>query len=154
MKNSAVFRFVLLFIIFLPFLVPGPCFAFQEHGAREGLYVHELAHICFGSSMLWLFFMIKKSLYWEKKCWKAMALGALILVFWNVMTFLGHILGPRSLYFCDLTPPTNKSLTFWIWYFAKFDTVICCLSMICFYVGLKRLNRTISCSDNKGKGKR
>ncbi len=150
MKNSAAFRLVfLLSVLLFLSLMPQPCLAFQEHGATEGLFAHQLAHICFGSSMLWLFFMIKKSIYWKKKCWKAIALGAIILVFWNIMTFIGHILAPRSQYLCDITIPANRGIGFWIWYLTKFDTLVSCLSMTCFFLGLRTLNRSIKTAGGK-----
>ncbi len=144
MKNSVSIRLIsLLSVPILLFLMPKPCFAFQEHGPMEGLYIHLLAHICFFSSMLWLFFMIKKSTYWAKKWWKDIALGGLLLAFWNIMTFVGHILGPKEFYFCNNTLAVKRDITFWIWYFTKFDTIVCCLSMVFFLWGLKRLNRAI-----------
>jgi len=149
MKNSAAFRLVfLLFILLFLFLMPKPCLAFQEHGAMEGLYIHQLAHICFFSSMLWLFLMIKKNSYWQKKWWKAIAIGALMLALWNVMTFIGHILGPKNIYLCNKTPAEKRDITFWIWYITKFDTIVCCLSMIFFFLGLRRIHRAI---DLQGK---
>ncbi len=139
MTRSLFFSSILLIT-----LEPEICLAFQEHGALEGLYIHQLAHICFGSAMLWLFFMIRRSDFWLQKWWKAIAFGGLILAFWNVMTFVGHMLGGYSLYCHTSQSPPVSNYLFWLWYFTKFDTVACCMSMLFFYLGLKRLSKSIS----------
>ncbi len=142
MKSSHLLH-ILIIVIISCILYPKSCYAFQEHGAKEGLYIHQLAHVCFGSAMLWLFFMIKKSAFWLKKWWKAIAIGGLGLAFWNVMTFVGHLLGPYNVY-CHNESVTSNNGLFWLWYITKFDTVVCCLSMVFFYLGLRRLNNSIT----------
>ncbi len=143
MKRLSVF-----FIVIVVFtMLPSQCLAFQEHGAREGLYIHQLAHICFGSSMLWLFFMILRSSFWQKMWWKAIAMGALTLAFWNVMTFVGHFLGLSVGFSCASLLVSLNTTKFWIWYLTKFDTVVSCIAMLFFYLGLRRLNRSLSMSE-------
>ena len=140
-----------IYIVFLLFLMlnPSTCYAFQEHGPKEGFYIHLLAHVCFGSSMFWLFFMIKKSNFWVKKCWKTIAIGALILAFWNVTTFTGHILSRFGDYYCDTIKYVHQNILFWVWYFIRFDTLISFLSMLCFYIGLKRLDGCIKTTETR-----
>ena len=91
--------------------------------------------------------MIKRSGFWLKQWWKAIAIGALGLAFWNVMTFIGHFLGPYNDYCRARSIPAEDAL-FWLWYITKFDTIICCLSMLFFYLGLKRLDDSISVTDS------
>lgn len=135
---------VLILVVVLLLLFPASCLAFQEHGPIEGLYMHQLAHICFGSSMFWLFFMIFKGAFWQRIWWRSIAVGALVLAFWNVMTFVGHMFRNYSIYKCPGEQFVAHSAGFWLWYLTKFDTVICCVAIFFFYMGLRRLNQSIS----------
>ena len=143
---------IIFTILFFSLLIPSNCLAFQEHGASEGLYIHQLAHICFGSSMLWLFFMIFRSTFWQKRWWKAIAMGALTLAFWNVLTFIGHGMGQSVDPTCTNLVTSLDKKRFWIWYITKFDTIVACMAMLFFYLGLRRLNRFISMEET-GAGK-
>ncbi len=145
-RNLIIFHKIsFFFILFLP----SNSFAFQEHGATEGIFIHLLGHVCFGSSMLWLFFMIRKSSFWEKDWWKAISYGALVLAFWNVTTFIGHVINPFSPFSCPQIEMVEGNLGFLIWYFSKLDNLICIFAMSLFYIGLKRLKGSLLEKDNE-----
>ncbi len=141
MKRMIIFEVAILL------LFPVSCFAFQEHGPIEGLYMHQLAHICFGSSMFWFFFMIYRGAFWQKTWWRSIAIGALVLAFWNVVTFVGHIFRNYSIYTCSAQQFVAVRASFWLWYLTKLDTIICCVAIFFFYIGLKRLNKSITASN-------
>jgi len=142
---NAFFISVLLFMI----CFPDCAHAFQEHGAREGVYVHQLGHICFGAAMLWLFFMIKRSSIWQKSCWKLVAAGFLLLAAWNVVTFTGHMISLYSLVNCPSSVPPQAGLKFWTWYVCKLDNVVCVSAMLLFYAGLKGLLEHLRSEEQK-----
>jgi len=129
---AAIFLCIALF-------APRAVFAFQEHGAREGMYVHQLGHVCFGAAMAWLYFMIRGSSFWEKRCWKSVAVGSALLALWNVVTFTGHIISLYSLSNCPASLPEEAGIRFWIWYACKLDNLVCVAAMFFFYVGLRQL---------------
>ncbi len=136
MKNRPWFpAFALLACqIFFPDIV----MAFQAHGPKEGLCVHQLGHVCFLAAMIWLYFMIRNSSFWQKKCWRSFAYGCAMLALWNVVAFTGHIL---SLYRVNNFSPglqQGPNALFWIWYACKLDHLICVPAMYFFYRGLKR----------------
>ena len=115
-----------------------PALAFQEHGPPEGLYIHQLAHICLALSMIGLWYGIRSSRFRKDQGWQRMAIGAALLTVWNIMTFTGHIL---SLY----TMPAmrqNNGVPAWMeltWHILKLDNIVCVAAMLYFYAGLKRL---------------
>ncbi len=136
--TGRIFYLSLAFLLF-HMALPHVALAFQEHGAREGLYVHLLAHICFGAAMLWLFLMIKNSDIWQQRHWRFIAWGAALLTFWNVDTFAGHIISLLHPERCLPIMHTSTELIFWVWYVCKLDHLVCVTAMIFFYLGLKQL---------------
>ncbi len=133
-------------------LDPRIALAFQEHGAKEGLYVHQLGHICFGAAMAWLFFMIRRSSFWRRRCWKSVAAGSALLALWNAVTFTGHIISLYSLKNCPTTLPQDAGLKFWVWYSCKLDNIICVAAMCFFYAGLKQLLEHLKSEEPGDKG--
>lgn len=114
--------------------------AFQAHGPKEGLFVHQLGHICFWAVMVWLYFMIRNSSFRQKKCWRFIARGSAMLALWNLVAFTGHIISRYySFNQCSAGLPQDQTLIFWIWYVCKLDHIVCVPAMFFFYAGLKRL---------------
>ncbi len=69
---------------------PGPAEATQQHGGPEGLVAHQLAHLFFIFSMIYLyrgisrFEQIHTGLEWIRR-------SAALFVVWNLITFLTHM---------------------------------------------------------------
>ena len=121
--------------VFFPDIV----LAFQAHGPKEGLLVHQLGHVCFFAVMVWLYFMIRKSSFWQKKCWRSIARGSAMLALWNVVAFTGHILSLYRVNNFSSGLQQGPNLIFWIWYACKLDHLVCVPALFFFYAGLKQL---------------
>lgn len=118
-----------------------PAYAFQEHGAPEGLYIHQLGHILFALSMAGLWHGIKVSRLWTSRAWRYIAAGALLLIIWNLTTFTGHLL---SLYVIPALQGQGASIPNWttiVWDITRVDNIICVAAMLCFLAGLKGIER-------------
>ncbi len=129
-----------------------PALAFQEHGPPEGLYIHQLAHICLALSMIGLWYGIRHSRFRKDQGWQRMAIGAALLTVWNIMTFTGHIL---SLYTMPAMRQSNAGVPAWMeltWHILKLDNIVCVAAMLYFYAGLKRLLQdTHPAADERGQ---
>ncbi len=130
-------------------LAPEPAHAIQAHGPPEGIYVHQIGHVLFGMAMLGFALRIRVSRLMVRKSWQLMALGALLLFFWNGWAFVAHILAakvPASDFI------TNKEgIRMWLlihnpvdllYYIFKMDHILCVPAIFCIYRSLKRMNES------------
>jgi hypothetical protein len=124
-----------------------PAYAFQEHGAPEGLYIHQLAHIFFALSMTGLWYGIRSSKrFRDDRGWQLIAAGAALLTLWNVITFTGHIL---SIFIQSSQKQGADTIPLWMewtWHILKLDNIVCVAAMLYFYAGLRKLLRSASVS--------
>lgn len=134
-SNMHVLVFILL-VTLLVLLGSDPAEAFQEHGAREGMYIHLLGHVCFAISMAGLWYGIRQSRLGQIQSWRYMAAGALFLVLWNVMTFSGHVL---SHFVLNKTSDNLHNGITMVWKLSKLDNIVCLTAMLCFYAGLRKM---------------
>ena len=70
---------------------PGNAWAVQSHGAPEGLYVHQLAHIFYTCAMCYLFWDVRRSEF-KSKGWRFLQIFCVFIVLWNIVAFTGHSL--------------------------------------------------------------
>lgn len=66
------------------------CWALQSHGAPEGIYVHQMAHLLFMGSLGYLYWHTRKSPVIESKGWKYLQIFCFFLIIWNLVAFTGH----------------------------------------------------------------
>ena len=64
--------------------------ALQTHGAPEGIYVHQMAHVLFLVALLYLFWHTRKTQETSSQGWRFFQLFCLLLAAWNVLAFTGH----------------------------------------------------------------
>ena len=64
--------------------------ALQSHGAREGLYVHQMAHLLFMGALAYLYWHTRYSPVLISKGWKYLQLFCVLLLCWNLLAFAGH----------------------------------------------------------------
>ncbi|MFH1217338.1 MAG: hypothetical protein V1706_12625 [Pseudomonadota bacterium] len=135
---------ILLAALFL--LWPQPAHALQTHLGLEGIYVHQGAHIFFTLSMIIFSMNIRRSPLSTKKPWRFFLWGALLLAFWNLWAFSGHIieyLVPAENF--TFTPtPFSPGLVISSWremayFFLQMDHILCLPSLVCFYLALKAI---------------
>jgi len=137
--------------LLLMILIVFPCdaWAVQSHGAREGLYVHQLAHVFYTASMGYLFLGIRRSSF-TSKGWLFLQAFCVFIILWNVAAFTGHSLTPymdSSFFVAEngylstrlLGPFTNLKLFV---YFTKLDHLFSIPALLCLYLGMKGLYRS------------
>jgi hypothetical protein len=64
--------------------------ALQTHGAPEGLYVHQMAHLLFIGALAYLYWHTRRTQETSGKGWKYFQLFCLFLIAWNALAFTGH----------------------------------------------------------------
>jgi hypothetical protein len=65
--------------------------AVQEHGDPEGFFVHQLAHLIFIASMVFMMHVLKKPTVSRVKGWRSIRWAALFFLLWNADAFIAHI---------------------------------------------------------------
>lgn len=150
MNSSKKIRLIFpLFFLLVLTVFPVNAWAFQGHGAREGLYVHQLAHVFYTASMGYLFWGIRKSSF-KSRGWLFLQAFCFFIILWNVVAFTGHSLASyvdSSFYLSENGylstrlpgPFTNIKL---LVYFTKLDHLFSIPALLCLYLGMKGLYRS------------
>jgi hypothetical protein len=129
-----VFSLIVLAVL-CNWLLPESVPAVQEHGAPEGIYSHQGAHLFFIASMVLLVY-----------CYIQYA--AFFFILWNADAFTAHFLDEQSgILDTALAAPgkiridveENLPALAWFYYFAKLDHLLCVPAMAFLYAGLRRL---------------
>jgi hypothetical protein len=123
-----------------------PALATQTHGAPEGLYVHQLAHLFFIVSMGSLEFWLRQRNLVLEPGWKYIQLAAILFILWNIDAMLVHfmdehitILGIKKIDFWHIRIESLQgqySLTV-LYYLLKLDHLFCVPAMFFLYRGLR-----------------
>lgn len=128
----------------------GEAWALQVHGAPEGLYVHQMAHLHYIFALGYFYWDIRRTSF-TGRGWRYLQVFCLLMTCWNLLAFVGHIAGayldPQSLrqtggYLgtCLLGPITfNKGLYF----VAKLDHLLYVPAMFFLFLGLRSFYRSI-----------
>lgn len=64
--------------------------ALQSHGAPEGIYVHQMAHLLFMGALGYLYWHTRKSPPIKSNGWKYLQIFCFFLIAWNLIAFTGH----------------------------------------------------------------
>ncbi|WP_153304805.1 hypothetical protein [Desulfocapsa sulfexigens] len=134
---------------------PENAWAVQSHGAPEGLYVHQLAHIFYTAAMCYLIWGIRQSAF-KSQGWRYLQICCVFMILWNIVAFTGHSLAAfvDSVHFTReggyLTtrlqgPLTNVKLWF---YFTKLDHLFSVPALYFLYLAMKGIYRS-SCEEEK-----
>lgn len=154
MKNTA--RTIPFLLLLTLSVFPGNAWAVQSHGAPEGLYVHQLAHVFYTAAMCYLFWGIRQSAF-RARGWRFLQVFCVFTILWNVVAFTGHSLAAfiDSAHFTSgqtgyLTsrlhgPLTNVKL---LYYFTKLDHLFSVPSLFFLYLGMKEIYRN-SCEEEE-----
>lgn len=125
-----------------------PAFATQAHSAPEGLYAHQLAHIFFIISMGVLIYWLGARRLVRSAGWRHIQYAALFFILWNVDAFIVHLLEEQlavidiqqiNPWQIHITAPHHSKALAWLYYFAKFDHLLCVPALLFLYIGLRRL---------------
>lgn len=140
---------IFAFFAFLLFL-PDTCYGLQSHGAPEGLYVHQMAHIFFIVGLVYLNWDIKRRSLTEPG-WPYLRMFCILMICWNIVAFTGHFVGElipsdhiqkgeSYLLGRMLGPFTAAKL---IYYFAKFDHLLAVPAQIFLYLALRTMRNSL-----------
>jgi len=89
MKNRPVLKIIPLLLLVL-FSEPGNAWALQSHGAPEGHFVHQMAHLLFLGSLLYLYWHTRHAPALVSSGWKYLQIFCIIFTCWNILAFVGH----------------------------------------------------------------
>jgi len=125
-----------------------PAFATQTHGAPEGIYAHQMAHLFFMFSMGTLIYWLRARRLVEETGWRYIQYAAFFLILWNIDAFVVHLLDEMpgilrveriNFWQIRIQASSNlKSLEI-LYYIAKLDHLLCVPALLFLYAGLKRL---------------
>lgn len=145
----------LIFLLVVLTVFPGNAWAVQSHGAPEGLYVHQLAHIFYIAALCYLFWDIRRSAF-RSRGWRFLQAFCVLMVLWNVVAFTGHSLA-SFVDSADFTRETGylstrlqgpfTSVKLW-YYFTKLDHLFSVPSLFFLYLGMRGIYRS-SCEEEE-----
>lgn len=88
--NRQFYSKIIVFLVLLFFSTPENVWALQSHGAPEGRYVHQMAHLLFTGSLLYLYWHTRHTPALASRGWKYLQIFCILFVFWNILAFIGH----------------------------------------------------------------
>ncbi len=144
------------FFLFLVLTVlPENAWAVQGHGAPEGLYVHQLAHIFYSAALCYLIWDVQRSKF-RSMGWRYLQVFCVLMILWNALAFTGHILGAfvHSEDYVAGAGYLNASLQgpltavkFW-YYFSRLDHPFSVPSLFFLFLGMRAIYRS-SCEEEE-----
>lgn len=84
------FRPLSLLLTFLLLLQAADAWALQPHGGGEGLFTHQMAHLFFMGTLIYLYLHTRRTPELVSRGWRYLRLFCVLLFFWNLMAFVGH----------------------------------------------------------------
>jgi len=129
-------------------LLPGAALAVQEHGAPEGLYTHQGAHLFLAASLGLLIYWLRQKQLVREAGWRWIQYAALFFILWNIDAFTAHLLD-EQLDVVDMRPAGGGMVRVdagelpqalaALYYAVKLDHLLCVPAMLFLYLGLRRL---------------
>jgi len=142
--RSAAGPFTCLLLVFL--LLPDPAWALQSHGPPEGIYTHQMAHVFFFVSLLYLYRDLGHSSI-EEQGWRYLRWFCLLMISWNIVAFIGHavtfhlasenIADAGSFFHSRLLGPMDATKI--LFYITRFDHLLVVPALFFLYLGLRSL---------------
>jgi hypothetical protein len=133
-------------------IITDPALATQAHGAPEGIYSHQLAHVFFIFSMGVLIYWLRNRNLVVEKGWRYIQFSALFLILWNLDALFAHFLEEQAallevrrmgLWEVEIKALDPNRTLEWIYYLLKLDHLLCVPALIFLYAGLRRLISTV-----------
>lgn len=88
MKNKQIIYISVLLLFVMS--SPSTCWALQSHGAPEGNYVHQMAHLLFMGSLCYLYWHTRRTQDLASKGWKYLQVFCFVFTCWNLVALIGH----------------------------------------------------------------
>ena len=129
-------------------IITEPASATQAHSAPEGLYAHQLAHVFFIISMGVLIYWLRARRLVQSAGWRYIQYAALFFILWNLDAFTVHLLEEQfaiidiqriNTWQINIMAHNQSNALVWLYYFAKFDHLLCVPALLFLYFGLRRL---------------
>jgi len=149
-KRSPLLKATGVMLACLLLLLPGQAWALQAHGAPEGLYVHQMAHVHFIIALAYLYWHISRSTF-TGQGWRYLLAFCVLMILWNVLTFVGHaadgLLSPDAItttgdYLHErIIGPLGPEKI--LYYIAKFDHLLAVPALFFLFVGMRSLYRAV-----------
>jgi hypothetical protein len=142
-----VFPLIALAVI-TGWLMPAAALAVQEHGAPEGIYSHQGAHLFFIASMVLLVYWLRQRRLVREAGWRYIQYAALFFILWNLDAFTAHFLDEQSgILDTAMAGPGRIRIEIGdyplalarFYCLAKLDHLLCVPAMVFLYAGLRRL---------------
>jgi hypothetical protein len=150
------FLFISFFtVLSVALLAPADALATQAHGAPEGIYAHQLAHIFFIISMGFLIHWLRERKLVNNSGWRFIQYAAFFLICWNIDAFTVHLLadqlgiiqikkiGAEHIQINAVNAGRGFAT---LYYIAKLDHLLCVPALCFLYFGLRRLVKEDSAS--------
>ncbi|MEW6349915.1 MAG: hypothetical protein AB1646_12685 [Thermodesulfobacteriota bacterium] len=125
---------------------PARAWAFQSHPAPEGLYVHQLAHVCFIAAMGILAYWLERNRLTEQRGWRFIQVSCVLFIAWNVFAFTGHWVEERVPDSSLIGEPDwtarlviDGSPVVFAYYLLKLDHLVCVPAVVCLFLGIRAL---------------
>lgn len=142
-------------LCFLFLALPDAAWALQSHGPPEGIYIHQMAHIFFFGSLLYLYRDLCHTSE-KDQGWRYLRWFCLLMLCWNVVAFIGHavtfhlseehIANASSYLHSRLLGPMDATKI--LFYITRFDHVLIVPALFFLYRGLRTLYAQV---DETGK---
>lgn len=138
-------KFKIIAVFFSLFLIPSKAWAIVPH-AYQGIYIHQMGHIFFIISCLFISWVIFKKNLYKEKGWKYILFAEAFFALWNIDAFIGHIseywIEPSQIignregwdYFKREIILEGKE---YLYYITKHDHILLVPAMFMFYLGLR-----------------
>jgi len=155
-------RVVCLLLVFLA--VPDSAWALQAHGPPEGIYIHQMAHVFFFGSLLYLYRDLSHASIKERG-WTYLRWFCLLMLVWNIVAFAGHAVAftlapehialPSSYFHSRLLGPMNATKI--LFYITRFDHLLVVPALFFLYLGLRTLYSQVeeevkdACDNKEGR---
>ena len=143
---SPILKYTIAVFLALGYCIflPGQSMALQTHGAPEGMYVHQMAHILYMAAMGYLYWDTKRSTFSDRG-WTYLRIFCVFTILWNFLALIGHAstqhLHPEDFTNVDgyLFSKVNMPLTFVkiVYYTAKLDHLPAVPAMFFLYMSLR-----------------
>ena len=134
--------------VVVSWLSPLSALAVQEHGAPEGLYTHQGAHLFFIASMGLLIYWLRQRRLVKEAGWRCIQYAALFFILWNLDAFTAHLLDEQLAvvdiqtvdpWMVRIDADVFSPELAWLYYAAKLDHLLCVPALLFLYFGLRRL---------------
>ncbi len=138
--------FSLLFSILVA--LPQNSWATQIHDKPEGLFAHQMAHVFFMTSMIFLVYWLRKNRFVEQKGWRFIQYSGILFALWNIDAMLVHWIECKldSSVFIGSQVDWSKKLIvkdhleLIIYYIGKMDHMLCVPAILLLYLGIRQLH--------------